>query len=262
VPYRIVIHDLFHFMDEREEYELGVLFPTAEAAIAEVKRRLDAELLHMYRPGLTGPELYNLWSDFGESPIILRTDHAKPQAEFSSRDYAKAQAAVIATSWSIGLRKRLVGGRAAIKRRIAASRQASLAQLWQGLRRLHHQCRRVLLPEFRCFAWRGMPAVVVGIKAWAIGQRGWPWLRVNATEIVSSGVVSSKEDLEMYRDELRGAGGWLALEQLAANALWREARRPWLWRRGRAELIRVAPTAMARPEIEQLVLPIDLQDAT
>jgi hypothetical protein len=232
VPYRIVIHDLFHFMDEREEYELGVLFPTAEAAIAEVKRRLDAELLHMYRPGLTGPELYNLWSDFGESPIILRTDHAKPQAEFSSRDYAKAQAAVIATSWSI------------------------------GLRRLHHQCRRVLLPEFRCFAWRGMPAVVVGVKAWAIGQRGWPWLRVNATEIVSSGVVSSKEDLEMYRDELRGAGGWLALEQLAANALWREARRPWLWRRGRAELIRVAPTAMARPEIEQLVLPIDLQDAT
>jgi hypothetical protein len=95
LPYKIVIHDLFHFMDEDEEYELAERYDTAATAIAEAKRRLDRELLHMHRPGMTGQELYEQWSAFGEMPLILRTDHAQLQVAFSSFSYVRERAVTL-----------------------------------------------------------------------------------------------------------------------------------------------------------------------
>jgi hypothetical protein len=94
LPYKVFMGDNFHFMDEGEGYELGAL-PTAEAAIAKAEHQLNAELLHLFKPGMTAEELYSDWSDFGELPTVRAVGDA-PQVSWSGLSYAKQRAAAIA----------------------------------------------------------------------------------------------------------------------------------------------------------------------
>jgi hypothetical protein len=100
LPYKIRVLDLFHYMDEDEEYELEASFPTAEAAIAEAKRRLDAQLT--IAPGATPEEVFSNWMSFGEDPVILCTDATLPAAGFSGSAYVRQRATelCLAAEWA------------------------------------------------------------------------------------------------------------------------------------------------------------------
>jgi hypothetical protein len=104
LPYKILVLDNWHFMDEDEEYELEPL-PTAEAAITLARRRLDADLLHLFTPGMTAAELYSYWSTFGELPVVKPVGD-EPRVAWSELNYARERAAAIAASRWIGLRIR------------------------------------------------------------------------------------------------------------------------------------------------------------
>ena len=101
MSYKILILGLFHYQDPEHEYELGEVFATAEAAVTEAKRRLDAQLAGPVKPGTTAEEMVSDWMMFGEDPLILRTDHTQPAADFSSSAYVRqrATALVLAAEW-------------------------------------------------------------------------------------------------------------------------------------------------------------------
>jgi hypothetical protein len=101
MPYKILILDLFHYQDPENEYELGEVFATAEAAVTEAKRRLDAQVAYPLEPGTTVEEMVSDWMMFGDDPLVMRTDHTQPAADFSSSAYVRerATALVLAAEW-------------------------------------------------------------------------------------------------------------------------------------------------------------------
>jgi len=91
-----MVDDNFHYQNEEERYELGT-FLTAEEAIAACKRVVDEDLNNSYKPGDTGPELYERYTMFGEDPFIVPLDEADSTVKFSGWDYAKERSSVLAT---------------------------------------------------------------------------------------------------------------------------------------------------------------------
>jgi hypothetical protein len=93
MPYRVLVDDNFHYMDESERYPLGE-FPTLAAAIAASRKIVDEFLLSGYQPGMTAAELYAGYTAFGEDPFIIPTPPAQETGIlFSAWDYARRRCA-------------------------------------------------------------------------------------------------------------------------------------------------------------------------
>ena len=56
MPYRVLVADNFHYMDESERYELGQ-FATLADALAASCRIVDEYLLSAFKPGMTSQQL-------------------------------------------------------------------------------------------------------------------------------------------------------------------------------------------------------------
>lgn len=84
--YKVLVDDNFHHMDEDARTEAGT-YATAEEALAAVRARVDANLKHLYQPGMTAETLYSAYTDFGEDPFIVVTD--APPCKFSAWTYAR-----------------------------------------------------------------------------------------------------------------------------------------------------------------------------
>ena len=86
--YKVMVDDNFHYMNEDERYEHGI-YPTAEEAIAECKRIVDADIQDFHEQGHKGADLYEFYVCFGEDPFIVAVDEADKTVDFSAWDYAK-----------------------------------------------------------------------------------------------------------------------------------------------------------------------------
>lgn len=85
VSYQVVIADNFHYMDENENYTLGV-FDTLDLAIVAAKQIVDEYLASAYAPGMSASALYSSYTSFGEDPFIVGPE---PKGVlFSAWDYA------------------------------------------------------------------------------------------------------------------------------------------------------------------------------
>src|ERR1700691_1972014 len=84
MPYKVMVDDNFHYMDESERYTHGE-FATLEAAI-EACKAIDAELLKdADTTGMSGSELYQGYVGFGEDPWISGGEGVP----FSASTYAR-----------------------------------------------------------------------------------------------------------------------------------------------------------------------------
>lgn len=97
MPYRVLVDDNFHYMDEAERYELGV-FETWDAALAASKQIVDEFLTSSLRPDITAKELFELYVLFGEDPFIVPVSEADERRDFSGSNYAKDQCAHLCRS--------------------------------------------------------------------------------------------------------------------------------------------------------------------
>lgn len=86
MPYLLFVDDNFHYMDE-EERTGPQRFETAEEALEEARKIVDACLASMTKPGIRADELYELYVGFGDDPFIRNQD--APPVEFSAWSYAK-----------------------------------------------------------------------------------------------------------------------------------------------------------------------------
>lgn len=93
-PYEIWVRDNFHYMDASEQYSHGA-WGTQEEAEAECRRMVEADLRHLYAPGMSSKELYEQYMSFGEDPNVVGGTQAEPR--FSAWNYAKARCEVICT---------------------------------------------------------------------------------------------------------------------------------------------------------------------
>jgi hypothetical protein len=88
MPYRVLVDDNFHFMDESERYELGQ-FSTLAEALAASCRIVDEYLLSAFKPGMTSQQLYASYTAFGEDPFIIPDGSEETAVQFSAWDYAQ-----------------------------------------------------------------------------------------------------------------------------------------------------------------------------
>jgi hypothetical protein len=88
MPYKVLVDDNFHFMDESERYELG-RFPTLAEALAASCSIVDEFLLAAFKPGMTSRELCCSYTSFGEDPFIVPDASEETACAFSAWDYAK-----------------------------------------------------------------------------------------------------------------------------------------------------------------------------
>lgn len=91
MPYKVMIDDNFHYMDESERITHGE-FATLEAAIDVCKAIVDECLKHGYTPGMSAAELYQHYIGFGEDPWVSGAAGGVP---FSAWTYAKGRCAEI-----------------------------------------------------------------------------------------------------------------------------------------------------------------------
>jgi hypothetical protein len=88
MPYKVIVDDNFHYMDESERYEAGE-FPTLEAAIEAAQKIVDEYLVSAYQQGMTTDALLTSYLMFGDDPFIITTDSEQGGVLFSARDYAR-----------------------------------------------------------------------------------------------------------------------------------------------------------------------------
>jgi hypothetical protein len=97
MPYKVLVDDNYHYMDESERYELGV-FPTLEAAIEASKKIVDEYLLSAYQPGMPIGALLESYTFFGEDPFIVPTAGEEGGVLFSARTYARQRCEALCLS--------------------------------------------------------------------------------------------------------------------------------------------------------------------
>ena len=85
MPFKLIVADNFHYMDESENYEYGT-FDSLELAVAAAKRIVDHYLATAHTPGMSAAELYHSYTSFGEDPYIVGE-----RVRFSAWDYAREQ---------------------------------------------------------------------------------------------------------------------------------------------------------------------------
>jgi hypothetical protein len=93
-PYKVMVDDNFHFMEEDERHEHGI-FPTAEEALAACRAIVDRDLEARLKPGMSAQALYGAYEMSGSDPFIVATGDA-PKISFSAWDYAKQRSAELA----------------------------------------------------------------------------------------------------------------------------------------------------------------------
>ena len=86
-PYKVMIDDNFHYMDEDERAEHGT-FATAAEALDACRGLVDRSLVAEYKNGATAEELYARYTSFGDDPFIVALGDA-PKVEFSAHAYAR-----------------------------------------------------------------------------------------------------------------------------------------------------------------------------
>jgi hypothetical protein len=85
-PYRVLIDDNFHFMDEASR-TTGPTFATYAEAVCWCQAFLEQHLLEMLRPGMSGASLIAGYKGFGEDPWIT----PEPEGEhFSAWEFVEA----------------------------------------------------------------------------------------------------------------------------------------------------------------------------
>lgn len=92
MPYKIIIADNYHYMDEDSQYEEGE-YANAQDAIKYCMDIVDEYLASAYKPGMTASELWDSYTSFGEDPSILSV--GEPAVRFSAWDYAKGRCEAI-----------------------------------------------------------------------------------------------------------------------------------------------------------------------
>ena len=95
-PYRVLVDDNFHYMDEEERYTLGE-FASYEEAEEACRRIVDEFLLDAYKPGMEAGALYSVYTMFGDDPFISTAARART---FSAWDYARMRCEEICTQGS------------------------------------------------------------------------------------------------------------------------------------------------------------------
>lgn len=88
MPYKVLVDDNYHYMDESARYELGE-FPTLAAAIEASQQIVDEFLLSAVSSAGTADALMASYVQFGEDPFILALEEKESGVLFSARDYAR-----------------------------------------------------------------------------------------------------------------------------------------------------------------------------
>ena len=86
MPFKVIVADNFHYMDESKNYELGT-FDTLDEAISASRRIVDQCLESAYKQGIPALELFKGYLMFGEDPYIVSSE--VEGILFSARDYAR-----------------------------------------------------------------------------------------------------------------------------------------------------------------------------
>ena len=90
MPFKVLVDDNFHYMDDSERYELGT-FPTLEPAAEAARLVVDEYLQSAYEPGMTSDTLLETYLSFGEDPFTVSTGGAPSGVLFSARDYGRTR---------------------------------------------------------------------------------------------------------------------------------------------------------------------------
>jgi len=90
MPYKVMIDDNFHYMDDDERYTHST-YATLEEAIAKCKTLVDVYLKGIYKQGMTADEMFKHYKSFGEDPWISGIE----DVPFSAWAYAKQRCAEI-----------------------------------------------------------------------------------------------------------------------------------------------------------------------
>jgi|SRR5579864_2320858 len=69
MPYKVVIDDNYHYMDESERFTHGE-FEDLQAAIEACKKIVEESLRDAYTPGMSAAELFHGYVGFGQDPWI------------------------------------------------------------------------------------------------------------------------------------------------------------------------------------------------
>ncbi|MCS6911326.1 MAG: hypothetical protein NZM11_12290, partial [Anaerolineales bacterium] len=93
MPFKVIIADNFHYMNESENYEYET-FDSLELAIEAAKRIVDEYLASAYKPTMTAKELYSSYMIFGKEPYIIAVESCAVPASaspilFSAQSYAR-----------------------------------------------------------------------------------------------------------------------------------------------------------------------------
>jgi hypothetical protein len=88
VPFKVLVDDNYHYMDESERYTLGV-FATADEALAAARGIVDECLAAAYKPGMTPTQLHASYTMFGEDPFIVPVPPEEAAVAFSAWAYAR-----------------------------------------------------------------------------------------------------------------------------------------------------------------------------
>jgi hypothetical protein len=94
LPYRVLVDDNFHYMDEDERRQHGS-YATLEEAISACAMLVDQSLEEGYRLGMTAAALLAHYASFGEDPFIVGPPGAQQGVLFSARVYAQRRAEAI-----------------------------------------------------------------------------------------------------------------------------------------------------------------------
>lgn len=86
--FRVLVDDNFHLYDESERDVAGE-YLTYDEALTAARAIVERSLRHLWRPGMSADELYDMYMDFGDDPFI-RPDNES--ASFSAWGYAEDRA--------------------------------------------------------------------------------------------------------------------------------------------------------------------------
>ncbi len=105
-PYKVMVDDNFHYMDEDERWEFANV-TTADEALAACRKLVDWSLLREYewRRGQTAELLFDRYVSFGDEPFVVASEGAE-KIEFSARTHARERAELIAAHGPVGWLRR------------------------------------------------------------------------------------------------------------------------------------------------------------
>ena len=91
--YVVMVDENSHYLDRDERWTRGS-YATAEEALAECRRIIDADLAELHQPGMAAEQLITGYRASGRDPFIIPRDGAEFVA-FSGWTYAEQRAAAI-----------------------------------------------------------------------------------------------------------------------------------------------------------------------